>query len=289
MRFYTFKQLLDTHPIVDGFFKARGYKIDYEGLAQHYGLKTHVLDFTSDIDIALFFATCHYNPKTDTYECINDKKIHKAILYLINPLFDSMVSAEDIADFLEKHISCIGLQPFSRPGVQKGFAYHCTDKHKGLKATMYSIQYTANDSRKYFAKYKSGQKIWIKDELVPKAKAIRDLSQFTQAVFIECYNDSALSMTASELEFELKQRGIFVRERDPKIHFSPIELLDISQRWDENISEQFISSIVHRNLNINHNKYNSFSNQEILNMLTYDIIGSDFRFPHGGIIKDYNP
>lgn len=37
-------------------FQECGYVVDYIGLAQHYGLKTDVLDVTSDIDISMF---CH--------------------------------------------------------------------------------------------------------------------------------------------------------------------------------------------------------------------------------------
>lgn len=54
MRFMLFCDMLDTYPIVDKFFKRHNFKIDYEGLAQHYGLLTSVLDLTSNIDIALF-------------------------------------------------------------------------------------------------------------------------------------------------------------------------------------------------------------------------------------------
>lgn len=35
-------------------FQECGYVVDYVGLAQHYGLKTEVLDVTSDIDISMF-------------------------------------------------------------------------------------------------------------------------------------------------------------------------------------------------------------------------------------------
>lgn len=35
-------------------FEECGYVVDYVGLAQHYGLKTNVLDVISDIDISMF-------------------------------------------------------------------------------------------------------------------------------------------------------------------------------------------------------------------------------------------
>ena len=88
MRFIEFKKLLNSHPIVSGFYMRHGFNIDYEGLAQHYGLKTEVLDFTDDLDTALFFAMCPYDASSDTYRFYNDGAIHNAILYLIRPVLD---------------------------------------------------------------------------------------------------------------------------------------------------------------------------------------------------------
>lgn len=41
--------------------------INYLALAQHYGFPTELFDLTHDIRVALFFATCKYIPKTDSY------------------------------------------------------------------------------------------------------------------------------------------------------------------------------------------------------------------------------
>ena len=86
MKLTLFRDMLDTYPIVDKFFKRHNFKVDYEGLAQHYGLLTPVLDLTSNIDIALFFATCWYDPEEDCYKPFDDGKEHEGILYLFCPL-----------------------------------------------------------------------------------------------------------------------------------------------------------------------------------------------------------
>ena len=39
-------------------FEQNHFLVDYVGLAQHYGLKTDVLDVTNNIDVAMFFAMC---------------------------------------------------------------------------------------------------------------------------------------------------------------------------------------------------------------------------------------
>lgn len=73
--------------------------VNFEALAQHYELNTTLLDLTSDLLVAAFFAT-HYNDftiKTDGIGCIRR--------YISFPYDDPK-------------FKIIGLQPFQRPGQQ---------------------------------------------------------------------------------------------------------------------------------------------------------------------------
>ena len=76
-----FIALLRSHPVFmmfDHGIKLDGYKdrfyfnMNYYGLGQHYGFTTGLLDFTSDIDVAAFFA-CTKNLGNDRYVPYNNK------------------------------------------------------------------------------------------------------------------------------------------------------------------------------------------------------------------------
>ncbi|MFV9646269.1 MAG: FRG domain-containing protein, partial [Desulfobacterales bacterium] len=61
-----FETVLLTHPAVIDLIK-NDFHINFKGLAQHYSLKTELLDLTSDYLVAAFFATCSYSCCSNSY------------------------------------------------------------------------------------------------------------------------------------------------------------------------------------------------------------------------------
>ena len=117
--------LILSHPLVqllDMGIDLNGHHIRFEmnlyGLTQHYYNKTTLLDLTSDIDVALFFATQSYDWKTDSYSPLVDETHEPGILYYYD--------LNCWTDFVSgRELSTIGLQVFPRSGRQKGFLYNC--------------------------------------------------------------------------------------------------------------------------------------------------------------------
>lgn len=171
-----FRILLDSHPLVKlfnngiilGDYKRPFFfEMNYYGLAQHYGFSTSLVDFTSDIEVAAFFASTK-NLGDDQYVPITDvKESPYGILYLyeMNPFLT----------FTMEGFSSIGLQVFPRSGAQKGFL----KDEKGIDVNQCRIRkllfrHDANVSMRYFLRNRCGAKLFPKDELAPFAKQIRD-------------------------------------------------------------------------------------------------------------------
>lgn len=55
------------------FWEAKLSDINIDALAQHYGFDTCLLDLTNDFRTALFFATCKYDYKSDSYRPLTKK------------------------------------------------------------------------------------------------------------------------------------------------------------------------------------------------------------------------
>lgn len=59
------------------YWEAKISDINFDALAQHYGLATHLMDLTNDFKAALFFATCKYVSETDSYRPLTQEDIDK--------------------------------------------------------------------------------------------------------------------------------------------------------------------------------------------------------------------
>lgn len=97
------------------------FRVGFDGMAQHYGIKTEFMDITVDPMTAAFFAATTYNEADDTYSPITDTVKHPyGVFYLYN---------EIPLPFQEsKRIAVVGMQPLSRPGRQSAYVFRMRPK-----------------------------------------------------------------------------------------------------------------------------------------------------------------
>ena len=126
VRIAEFRLFLEQFEITQR-FQENGYVVDYIGLAQHYGLKTDVLDVTSDINISMLNLRCDYDKNTDSYKPKAEDKEYVGYIYAILTNESSKDPKNPFGVFSNK-VNVIGLQPFQRPGRQKGYAYMLVKK-----------------------------------------------------------------------------------------------------------------------------------------------------------------
>lgn len=246
MRLILFQDMLDSYPIVNKFFKRHNFKVDYEGLAQHYGLCTSVLDLTSNLDIALFFATCWYDKTNDCYRPFDDGIDHEGIIYVFCPILANEPSPLRLEDFMKENITPIGLQPFLRPARQKGYALHIP-KGKSTKSWAYRINFSNEDSRHYYEMFNGGKDLWISDILADKTKKIGGISSFSFDTFDRAYalfRPKGYSKT--KLKKELNSIGIILAKNGPHISFSDEECSSMVRKWNDSEGKLFCDMIGRR-------------------------------------------
>jgi len=246
MRLIQFSRLLESHPAIIEFFKKYHFHVDVEGLAQHYGIKTSVLDLTSNIDVALFFAICPYDSKSDSYSYYNDGKEHNAILYLFRSDCDNGITPSLFPEQLFLKIHPIGLQAFARPGAQRAYGLHL-ERGESVKCYMYRFTFTSDDSMHYLDLYRQGEKLWVKDELVEKVKKIVGQNLFSFNLFEETYEKFLpKGFSRRQMKRKLQEMHIKFDKHVKDLIFSDDEQKVIVENWNKNIAPLMANNIVRR-------------------------------------------
>ncbi|MBD5252027.1 MAG: FRG domain-containing protein [Bacteroides sp.] len=221
VRLEEFKLMLQQYPQVR-YFEDLGVVVDYKGLAQHYGIETDVLDLTSSIDVALFFAMCSYDKKSHEYYPKTDStKQYIGYLYAY-PYFFHMAFGNNHKRDVK--LMPIGLQPFKRPGLQRGFSLHFNPNEQFI-APIYSFSYTAKDSQEIFSKLGH---IFKEDNLARVTRGISESKTLTtDALAITCARHS-FRIFGKRLSYN--KARILLKESNISLTASPTWLLSKVQR-----------------------------------------------------------
>ena len=183
-RHVAFEDAIGAHPIVRfaeqvRFFDAPLF-IDREGLAQHYGLATDMLDVTSNFDVAGFFATCSWNPDKRSYEPICNSR-EPGIIYQFTPVLMLSIASQDEP---LGPVRIVGWQPLPRPEQQRAFAVKMKpgqDFSALPSVKVFQFQHDAAISHRIWNAFDQGKALFPVDAASELATQADSLAAFTRA------------------------------------------------------------------------------------------------------------
>lgn len=255
LRSSEFELLLQTHPFVKLVYENGisfinfgedvwvKLKIDSIGLAQHYELETDMIDLTSDKWIAAFFATCI--KKKGRYLPIDEieENLKVGVVYRYCPL-------PYIKDCTSKNkFSVIGLQPFKRPGEQKGFALQLgkgENLNKVIGIEKYFFRHDKLAAEIIYNRMNQGKELFPYDELEEYAKKIKNSKKISNSAFQLAYEKyPIIQMDIELLRSACISKGIkFVNF--PIVNFPKGLENNFLKNWEKGGETEFYSKIVYR-------------------------------------------
>lgn len=258
LRSTEFELLLRTHPFVKLIFE-NGFtlnnlgkdiwvslKVDYLGLAQHYELDTDMLDFTNNKWVAAFFAVC--KKENGKYVPMDSDEYGVFYRYSMTP---EQFLIEN-GDFIpEKKFSIIGLQPFKRPGEQKGFALKMEEGEnlnyiKGIQK--YFFRHDKMAAEIILNRMNKSKSLFPDDELELFAKKIKE----SRKLSIEAFKLTLKNYPMENMNEEMLKKACI--ERNVKLTNYPVVKFnnDIKKTflnyWKKGGEMDFISKIVYRSI-----------------------------------------
>jgi hypothetical protein len=176
-----FEDAISVHPYVNYCaklaFNGHSLHIDYQGLAQHYGFHTNMLDVTSNFDVAMFFACCEWNPNEGCYLPVSTRA-QPGVIYGVPPALFSMGEFQLGAEF-----SFVGWQPLQRPAQQRAGAFtlrpgQCFTKLPGVMKAYF--RHDKDVAEKVWRAFDGGSALFPNDEAAELSRIAQNLDVVTE-------------------------------------------------------------------------------------------------------------
>lgn len=170
-----FEEALEAHPLVRQAIKA-GIFVDIDGLTQHYGLATDMLDLTASFAVASFFATCRWDAKSGGYLPVGDDA-PPGVIYRVRPAI--------LEDRQPDSFHLVGWQPLPRPEQQRAFAVRMK-RGQDFVDEMFTTErayFKQNSAISYriWKEFDEGRALFPDDPAAQVSQVAKSFTEFTEA------------------------------------------------------------------------------------------------------------
>ena len=198
MQLNEFKVILQDNPQVKD-LESGGLVVNYEALAQHYGIATNMMDMTNSPLVAAFFATTEYDPVTDRYRPVLHT-VSKGIIYF-SP-------TGDLLNFSGRNrIWPIGQEALKRPGEQRAYAM-VMEKNTSFNMAAFEFWHDPQSSLRIWDMTKGGAMLFPYDPMTEKVKAMKKYRLYSLDCLKQTYEaNRSFAKSADEAQAIMERQG----------------------------------------------------------------------------------
>lgn len=215
--------------------------IDFEGLAQHYGIPTKVLDFSNDLATSAFFAVTVYDRQTDQYTPYVPSDSAP-----LDDLYGVLYYCDDVQYEADMCFRPLGMHYFNRPGAQSGFAFdpkNERDLNKLPHIKKIFFRHDANASKVIFNSLAKGKMLFPEDSLCGKAQRIIEKKDVCSAAAFELWCEKNSNVRTQDQAMKLLQENNIHVVENPLVSFEHDEINKDCKEWDAFGKDRFLEKV----------------------------------------------
>lgn len=222
----------------DGNWQQIPFRIGYDGMAQHYGIRTEFMDMTVDPLIAAFFAATTYDYATDTYSPITDIATYPfGVFYLYNEISLPVPTYQ--------RIDVVGMQPLLRPGRQSAFVFRMNrGENFDCMAQKTFFRHDAEINRQIYQMANQNGYLFPEEILNKKIRfEIVEGDEFSQLAYETALQRYASNENVFTIQRYLEEKKISITIANRE-WFTDGEKSEAIEYWNSNQNELFSKIIV---------------------------------------------
>lgn len=228
-----FKHILQDNPEIRDNIKG-GLSINYNGLAQHYGIETNIIDLTNSFGVAAFFATSDYNQLDGSYRPVMEITRKGVIYFLPMGIFGFGPASKN-------QIWPIGMEALVRPGEQRGFGAYLKENQDfhTLGGSRFFFWQNAEASIECHRRFGFGTVLFPYDPMVEKVWNIRKYRIYGKDSIVKvAENNPELGYDATTAIIALEEDGCNIVETTP-FRYTRDEIKFITDRYHKRYPDSF--------------------------------------------------
>ena len=230
-------ELINRPVVIEKFGVQFWLKVQFEGLAQHYGIATPFLDMTNNKWVAAYFAITNY--KDGMYHLVEPNK---------DQAYGCFYRWEQ-PNYRDKGLDVpqpLGMQYFNRPGCQSAFALDMTrlgDLNNCAEVERIYFRHDKEANQLVYDLCQQGRMFFPEDrmeELVGKLKCVKSFSEeAVERCRVKHYGDKTLE----EMREMMAISGMDIKDK-PAVGFEKEQIEKELEDWNREGRERYLTELI---------------------------------------------